>query len=83
MEGGCPELNISDLVYTYYRQHFGKLVFGKMNRLEVCQKLEDRNSQRRFSAALSLSLLFYRETLVHRSSSDGIGHVTANPTYVT
>ena len=53
MEGGCSEVNISDLVYTDYREHFGKLVFGKINRLEVCKKLEDRNSQRRFSAALS------------------------------
>ena len=53
MGGGCPEVNISDLVYTYYRYHFGKLVFGKINRLEVCKKLENRNSQRRFNAALS------------------------------
>ena len=53
MGGGCPEVNISGLVYTYYRYHFGKLVFGKINRLEVCKKLEDGNSQRRFSAALS------------------------------
>ena len=53
MGSGCPEVNISDLVYTNNRLHFGKLVFGKINRLEVCTKLEDRNSQRRFSAALS------------------------------
>ena len=58
--GGCPEVNISDLVYTYYRYHFGKLVFSKINRLEVCKQLEDRNSQRRFSTVLSQSLLLYR-----------------------
>ena len=37
----------------------------------MCKKLEDRSSQRRFSAVLSKSLLLYRGTLlVHRSSSD-------------
>ena len=53
MGGGCPEGNISDLVYTYYRYHFEKLVFGKINRLQVCKKLDDRNSHRIFSAVLS------------------------------
>ena len=42
--------DISDLMYKYYRQHFRKLVFGKINRLEVYKKLEDWKSQRRFSA---------------------------------
>ena len=72
MGGGCPELYISDLMYTYYRKHFDKLVFGKTTRLEVCKKLEDRNSQRRFSAALSQSLLLYSGPLIHRSISDRI-----------
>ena len=53
MGGGCPEVNISDSVYTYYRKHFGKLGFDKINRLEVRKKLEDRNLQREFSAVLS------------------------------
>ena len=43
MGGGSPEVNISDLEYTYYRYHFGKPVFGKINRLGVYKKLEDRN----------------------------------------
>ena len=45
MGGGCPEVNISDLVYTYYRWHFGKLVISKINRLEVCKnwKIEIHN----------------------------------------
>ena len=41
--------------------------------------MEDQNSQRRFSAVLSQSLLLYRETLVHRFSSDRIIHVAGNP----
>ena len=52
MGSGCPEVNFSDLVYTYYRYHFGTPVFGKINQSEVCKKLEDQNSQRRFSAVL-------------------------------
>ena len=27
--GGCSEVNISDLVYTDYRQRFEKLVFNR------------------------------------------------------
>ena len=37
MGGVCPEVNISDLVNAYYRQHFGKPVFGKINR-QKCVK---------------------------------------------
>ena len=78
MKGSCPEVDISDLVYTCYRWHFKKLVFGKINQLEGCKKFEERISRRRLSAGLSQSLLLYRGPLVDRFSSDRIGHIAAN-----